>query len=67
MRFKKGDVVICVDDTDMVHIKKNKKYIVNNPDGGQEDLSVTDYHWNYYKWSRFRKLNRELKLKRILK
>lgn len=38
-----GDIVICIDDTGKdTFIKKYEKYIIMNPDGGNNDVSIMD-------------------------
>ena len=60
--FKKGDIVVCIDDyvvsydNELLHKSKylelNKSYIIDNPNGGGNDLKLENIEY-YYKWKRF--------------
>jgi len=66
--FKKGDIVICIDSHRCFYIKKNHKYVIENGDGGSDDVRLKEIDI-YYRMDRFQLLStyREQKFKRILK
>ena len=75
--FKKGDKVVCIDnyvvsyDNGLLHKSKylelNKSYIIDNPNGGGNDLKLENIEY-YYKWGRFVPIekHRLSKLKKII-
>ena len=70
-----GDIIVCInaEGTKTNYLELYKQYIVLNPDGGSQDVSVITYddkevNESYYKWSRFVTLEhfREMQLTSLL-
>ncbi|MFW6225844.1 MAG: hypothetical protein ACOC3V_02695 [bacterium] len=59
--FKKGDIVVCINNINVSsddevreskYLELNKSYVVENPNGGGNDVKVEGIDF-YYKWKRF--------------
>lgn len=74
-----GDIVVCIDVEDIREpysnfMKLYEKYIILNPDGGSNDLSLVIYgddgvlYDYYYKWNRFITVDkfRELQIDKLI-